>query len=239
MLSLLSLWHVFVSSQQAFLSHRIHHICTTPMRPLQLSTKQRVFIRIPSIVLLLNSFWGLFVAMCRDTTTPSAQTWLPYLRWFVPVRLLQQGTDYETLLWSTFLSACVSYCVALTARCLQHTSQREDPFSFNLIGFGIMLCMHSSVPEMKPNAHIYLILLMSVVELLGINLLRCWSRSPISRLAFTSAQSLVLLLHYLYTSFWPKEYPPFYNAFRFFEASTIFIVVSTLGLVMPVSYTHL
>lgn len=236
MLSLLSLWHVFVSSQQAFLSHRIHHICTTPMRPLQLSTKQRVFIRIPSIVLLLNSFWGLFVAMCRDTTTPSAQTWLPYLRWFVPVRLLQQGTDYETLLWSTFLSACVSYCVALTARCLQHTSQREDPFSFNLIGFGIMLCMHSSVPEMKPNAHIYLILLMSVVELLGINLLRCWSRSPISRLAFTSAQSLVLLLHYLYTSFWPKEYPPFYNAFRFFEASTIFIVVSTLGLVMLTQY---
>lgn len=234
--SLLFLWYVLVSSRQAFLSHRIHHICTTPMRPLQLSAKQRVLIRMPSIVLLLNSFWGLFVAMCRDTTTPSAQTWLPYLRWLVPTRLLQQRTDYEALLWSTFLSACVSYCVALTARCLQHTSQREDPFSFNLIGFGIMLCMHSSVPEMKPNAHIYLILLMSIVELLGINLLRCWSRSPVSRLTFTSVQSMVLLLHYLYTSFSSKEYPPFYNAFRFFETSTIFIVVSTLGLIMLTQY---
>lgn len=174
--------------------------------------------------------------MCRDTTTPSAQMWLHGLRWFVPAHLLQQRTDYEALLWSTFLSACVSYCVALTARCLQHTSQQEDPFSFNLIGFGIMLCMHSNVPAMKPNAHIYLIILMSVVELLGINVLRCWSRSPISRLTFSSFLSIVILSHYLFTSFWSKEYPPFYHTFRFFEVSVISIVLSTLGLLVLTQY---
>lgn len=206
------------------------------MRPLQLSLTQRLFIRAPGLVLLAKSFCHLFVAMCRDTTTPSAQSWLHYLRWFVPAHLLLQKTDHEALLWSTFLSTCVSYCVSLTARCLQHTPQRDDPFTFNLVGFGFMLCMHSSMPEMKPNAHIYLLILMSIVKLLGINVLRCWSRSPISRLSFTSIESMVLLLHYFYTTFWSKEYPAFYIVFRFFETSALLIVIFTLGLLMLTQY---
>lgn len=187
-------------------------------------------LRVPAIVMLLRSLYALFLAMCRDTTSPSAQTWLAYVRWMAPSSALSHTTEDAPLFWSVFLSACVSQCVTVTARSLQHITSHEDPSSFNLMSFGFFLYIHSYEQSFRPNAHVYLIFISRIVELLGLQLLQCFARPPISRLAFTSLLGISMSIHYVYTTWNTYEYPTIHATSRILEVLTVSIILLSVFL---------
>ena len=93
--------------------NRIQHICAPTGRPAHLTLIKRLILRLPAIFMLLRPLVQLYVAMCRDTRTPSAQVWLSYARMIVPSSWLDLETDYASLFWSTFIGACFTQCLSL------------------------------------------------------------------------------------------------------------------------------
>ena len=76
-------------------------------------------LRVPSTAMLSYALVRLLQAMCADTTTPTAQAWLAYVRPWVPhtTKTLQP----DSLLWLALLSACVAQCVSTAVRSLELT----------------------------------------------------------------------------------------------------------------------
>lgn len=210
--------------------NRIQHICAPVGRPANLTLMKRLVLRLPAIFMLLRPFVQLYVAMCRDTRTPSAQAWLSYARMIVPSSWLERDTDYASLFWSTFIGACFTQCASIAARSLEHIPSVDDPSTFNLVSFGFLLYIHSTSRVFLPDAHVYLIVISRVTELLGLQFLRIWRRPPISRLVFSSVLGLLMTLHYVYTTLSTDEYPIIHSTSRFMEALTGGIIVLTVCL---------
>lgn len=100
-------------------TNRIQHVCAPYGRPARLSTADRVLLRLPAIVMLSYSLYGMLQVLCADTHTPSAQVWLAYVRPWVPAP--SAALDPRAQLWSAFLSTCVSQCASTVIRSLELT----------------------------------------------------------------------------------------------------------------------
>lgn len=210
--------------------NRIQHICTPTGRPANLTLLKRLVLRLPAALMLARPLIQLYVAMCRDYRTPSAQNWLQYTRMIVPASSLSGTTDYTSLFWWTFIGACFTQSVAIAARSLEHVRSMDDPSTFNLVSFGFLLYIHSTNKTFVPDAHVYLIVISRVVELLGLNVLQMWRRPPLSRLAFTSMLGIIMTTHYVYTTMCTDEYPIVHSTSRFMEATTVAIIILTVCL---------
>lgn len=102
---------------QVIVTNRIQHVCTPYGRPARISSLERVLLRLPAIVMLSYSLWGLVKAMVQDTSTASAQNWLAYIRPLIPTSA--QPAKNESLLWFAFLGACVAQCISTAIRSLE------------------------------------------------------------------------------------------------------------------------
>lgn len=67
--------------------------------------------------MLSYSVWGLVKAMVQDTSTPSAQNWLAYIRPLIPTSA--QPAKNESLFWFAFLGACIAQCISTAIRSLE------------------------------------------------------------------------------------------------------------------------
>lgn len=210
--------------------NRIQHICAPSGRAANLNLTKRLILRIPAVLMLAQPLIRLYIGMCQDYETPSAQHWLKYARIILPNTWLEGTTNYASLFWSTFIGACFTQCVSITARSLEHIPSAEDPSTFNLASFAFLLHVHSTNRAFLPNAHVYLIVISRVLELMGLSVLQCWRRPPVSRLVYTSALGVLMTMHYVYTMLYTNEYPTMHSTTRFLEASTAGIILLTLCL---------
>lgn len=90
--------------------------------------------------------------------------------------------------------------------------------------------IHANAREFKPNAHVFLILIAKVAELLGMNILLCRNPPLLSRLFFTMAVSVVMSIHYLYTAMCTDEYPIIHSGGRLMEVCISAVILLTLFL---------
>ncbi|WFD00968.1 hypothetical protein MYAM1_003725 [Malassezia yamatoensis] len=232
--------HFFVSRYaiamvvMVIITNRIQHVCTPYGRPAQISPKERILLRLPSIGMLSFASFRLLQAMCADTSTPSAQNWLQYLRPWIPAA--PGHLEPSSLLWTALLSACVAQCVSTAVRSLELTSSQEDPSTFNLVGFGFILYLHAHARQFTPNAHVYLIVISRIVELLGMNLLLCRKPPLISRLTYTMLLNSIMTVHYLYTVYCSDEYPIIHSGGRLMEVCIVAMIAMTIGLHLLTMY---
>ncbi|WFD32965.1 hypothetical protein MSPP1_004021 [Malassezia sp. CBS 17886] len=208
--------------------NRIQHVCTPHGRPARVSATQRALMRLPAVVFLARALWGLIQAMCADTHTASAEPWLRILRRAVPPSTAP--VDVPVLFWHTFLAGCVAQCVGTTVRSLELIGAQDDPSTFNLVSFAFTLHIHATSREFQPNAHVFLIVIFKVVELLGMNVILSVKPPMLSRLTFTSVLGVLSTLHYLSTIAMSSEYPVLHSASRLTEILVIAVIVLTVGL---------
>ncbi|KAI3617044.1 hypothetical protein CBS9595_002953 [Malassezia furfur] len=232
--------HFFVSRYaiamvaMVIITNRIQHVCTPYGRPARITPTERVLLRVPSIAMLSYALFRLLQALCADTTTPTAQAWLQYVRPWVPQTTQPMAPD--SLLWLALLSACVAQCVSTAVRSLELTSAQDDPSTFNLVGFGFILYIHAHARQFAPNAHVYLIVLARIVELLGMNVLLCRRPPLVSRLVFTMVLSTVMTVHYVYTAVQSDEYPIIHSGGRLMEVCILGMIALTLALHLLTMY---
>ncbi|PKI82520.1 hypothetical protein MVES1_003799 [Malassezia vespertilionis] len=212
------------------ITNRIQHVCTPYGRPARISQLQRTLLRLPGILLLAYALYGLLQGICADQHTPSAQLWLRYLRKFVPEPRDPARLSATSLFWTAFLGVCVAQCIGTAVRSLELIGSRDDPSTFNLVSFGFILYIHSTTREFAPNAHVFLLVIAKVIELLGMNILLCRKPPLISRLAFTTMIGICIMVHYLFTMYYTDEYPIIHSASQMMETSVFGIVLLTIGL---------
>lgn len=115
-------------------------------------------------------------------------------------------------------------------------SAQDDPSTFNLVGFGFILYIHAHARQFAPNAHVYLIVISRIVELLGMNVLLCRRPPLVSRLVFTMVLSAVMTVHYVYTAVQSDEYPIIHSGGRLMEVSILGMIVLTIALHLLTMY---
>lgn len=202
----------------AIVNNRVQHIC----RPrggatARLSQLQRVALRLPSLVLLARSVLILFTVtadaflaefnpinvLLRTCTTASwRNAWLANTPmtgwasdWFGSSSrdALLRARD-ATALWAAFTSTCVAVVSDSVVRNLD--ADRDEPPAFNLVGFAFLLHFHSFSPEAPANEHVYLCILLQMLQILAIAISRC--RRPVyaPRLVISSVFGVSSLIHY-------------------------------------------
>ena len=202
----------------AVINNRVQHIC----RPrggatARLSQLQRIALRLPSLVLMARSVLifttvvadaflsesNPFNALLRSCTTTSwRNAWLghvPMSGWALD-RFGSSSRDAllrardASALWAAFTSTCVAVISDAIVRNLD--ADREEPPAFNLVGFAFLLHFHSFSPDAPANEHVYLCVLLQLLQILAIALSRC--RRPVyaRRLVISSFFGIASLLHY-------------------------------------------
>ncbi|KAJ9475773.1 Protein ASI3 [Pseudozyma hubeiensis] len=202
----------------AIVNNRVQHIC----RPrggatARLSQLQRVALRLPSLVLLARAVLILFTVtadaflaesnpvnvLLRTCTTASwRNAWLANTPmtgwasdWFGSSSrdALLRARD-ATALWAAFTSTCVAVVSDSIVRNLD--ADRDEPPAFNLVGFAFLLHFHSFSPEAPANEHVYLCILLQMLQIFAIAISRC--RRPVyaPRLVISSVFGVSSLIHY-------------------------------------------
>ncbi|TKY88396.1 hypothetical protein EX895_002748 [Sporisorium graminicola] len=248
----------FVTSRYAIaliivviVNNRVQHIC----RPrggatARLSPLQRVALRIPSLVLLARSVLILTTivadaflsesspvnALLRTCTTTSwRKAWLadtPISGWALDrfgssSRDALLRTRDASALWAAFTSTCVGVITETVVRNLD--ADREEPPAFNLVGFAFLLHFHSFSPDAPANEHVYLCVLLQVLQIFTIALSRC--RRPVfaRRLVISSLFGVLALLHYALAAK-SGRYPFLEALTRTPEIALVLVVLLTVSL---------
>lgn len=202
----------------AIVNNRVQHIC----RPrggatARLSQVQRIALRLPSLVLLARSVLILttvvadaFLAESNPVNTVlrscTTSTWRD--AWLGNMRMSGWASDWfgstsrddilrardASALWAAFTSTCVAVISDTMVRNLD--AEREEPPAFNLVGFAFLLHFHSFSPETRANEHVYLCILLQMLQILTIALSRCGRPVYARRLVISSVFGIASLLHY-------------------------------------------
>lgn len=248
----------FVISRYAFalvivaiVNNRVQHICR-PRRGATccLSQLQRIALRLPSLILLARSVLILTIVVAdaflvesnlinlllRSCTTASwRNAWLantPMSGW-AQDRFGASSRDEllrardASALWAAFTSTCVAVVSDSMVRNLD--ADRDEPPAFNLVGFAFLLHFHSFSPEAPANEHVYLCVLLQMLQILTIALSRC--RRPVyaSRLVISSFFGIGSLLHYALAAN-SGRYPFLEALSRTPEIALVMIVLLTVTL---------
>ncbi|CBQ69600.1 conserved hypothetical protein [Sporisorium reilianum SRZ2] len=232
-------------------NHRVHHIC----RPrggatARLSQLQRVALRLPSLILLARSVLILTTivadaflsasnpvnALLRACTTTSwRRAWLadtPMPGWALDTfgsssrDALLRARDASAL-WAAFTSTCVAVISGTAVRNLD--ADRDEPPAFNIIGFAFLLHFHSFSPDAPANEHVYLCVLLQMLQILAIAVSRC--RRPVlaPRLVISTVFGILALLHYAFAVNTGRY--PFLDALtRTPEIALVLVVLLTVSL---------
>ncbi|UTT88076.1 hypothetical protein NDA17_002985 [Ustilago hordei] len=248
----------FVISRYAFalvivaiVNNRVQHICR-PRRGAMccLSQLQRIALRLPSLILLARSVLILTIVVAdaflvesnlinlllRSCTTASwRNAWLantPMSGW-AQDRFGASSRDEllrardASALWAAFTSTCVAVVSDSMVRNLD--ADRDEPPAFNLVGFAFLLHFHSFSPDAPANEHVYLCVLLQMLQILTIALSRC--RRPVyaSRLVISSLFGIGSLLHYALAAN-SGRYPFLEALSRTPEIALVMIVLLTVTL---------
>ncbi|CDU23521.1 related to ASI1-putative integral membrane E3 ubiquitin ligase [Sporisorium scitamineum] len=232
------------------INNRVQHIC----RPrggatARLSQRQRIALRLPSLVLLARSVLILTTvvadaflsesnpvnALLRACTTKSWRSaWLadtPMSGWALD-RFGSSSRDAllrardASALWAAFTSTCVAVISETIVRNLD--ADREEPPAFNLVGFAFLLHFYSFSPDAPANEHVYLCVLLQVLQILTIALSRC---RPVyaPRLVISSVFGISALLHYALAAS-SGRYPFLEALTRMPEIALVLVVLLTVSL---------
>nr|CDI55684.1 conserved hypothetical protein [Melanopsichium pennsylvanicum 4] len=235
----------------AIVNNRVQHIC----RPrgggiARLSQLQRIALRLPSLILLARSVFifttvvaDAFLAesnpvntLLRSCTTASwRNAWLantPMSGWALD-RFGSSSRDAllrardASALWAAFISTCVAVITDSVVRNLD--ADREEPPAFNLVGFAFLLHFHSFSPDSPANEHVYLCVLLQMLQILSTALSRC--RRPVyaPRLVISSFFGIGSLLHYVLAAN-SGRYPFLEALSRTPEIALVLVVLLTVTL---------
>lgn len=235
----------------AIVNNRVQHIC----RPRggassRLSQLQRITLRLPSLVLLARSVLILTTvvadaflaesnpvnALLRNCTTTSwRNAWLantPMSGWALD-RFGSSSRDAllrardASALWAAFTSTCVAVISDSIVRNLD--ADRDEPPAFNLVGFAFLLHFHSFSPDAPATEHVYLCVLLQMLQIFTVALSRC--RRPVyaSRLVISSFFGIASLLHYALAAN-SGRYPFLEALSRTPEIALVMIVLLTVTL---------
>ncbi|KAJ1572781.1 hypothetical protein NDA11_002805 [Ustilago hordei] len=235
----------------AIVNNRVQHICR-PRRGAMccLSQLQRIALRLPSLILLARSVLILTIVVAdaflvesnlinlllRSCTTASwRNAWLantPMSGW-AQDRFGASSRDEllrardASALWAAFTSTCVAVVSDSMVRNLD--ADRDEPPAFNLVGFAFLLHFHSFSPDAPANEHVYLCVLLQMLQILTIALSRC--RRPVyaSRLVISSLFGIGSLLHYALAAN-SGRYPFLEALSRTPEIALVMIVLLTVTL---------
>ncbi|EST08166.1 hypothetical protein PSEUBRA_002251 [Kalmanozyma brasiliensis GHG001] len=202
----------------AIVNNRVQHIC----RPrggasARLSQLQRVALRLPCLVLLARSVLILTtvvadaflsesnpinVLLRAITTAAWRNAWLANtsMSGWASDRFGSSSRDAilrardATALWAAFTSTCVAIISDSIVRNLD--ADRDEPPAFNLVGFAFLLHFHSFSPDAPANDHVYLCILLQMLQILSIAVSRCRRPVMAPRLVISSVFGLASLLHY-------------------------------------------
>ncbi|GAC94698.1 hypothetical protein PHSY_002271 [Pseudozyma hubeiensis SY62] len=235
----------------AIVNNRVQHIC----RPrggatARLSQLQRVALRLPSLVLLARAVLILFtvtadaflaesnlvnVLLRTCTTAAWRNAWLANtpmtgwaFDWFgISSRDALLRARDATALWAAFTSTCVAVVSDSIVRNLD--ADRDEPPAFNLVGFAFLLHFHSFSPEAPANEHVYLCILLQMLQILAIAVSRC--RRPVyaPRLVISSVFGVSSLIHYALAAR-SGRYPFLEALSRTPEIALVLVVLLTITL---------
>lgn len=235
----------------AIVNNRIQNIC----RPRggasnRLSQLQRIAVRLPSLVLLARSVL-IFTTVVADaflseshpintvlrtcTTTSWRNAWLantPMSGWALK-RFGASSRDAllrardASALWAGFTATCVTIISDSVVRNLD--ADREEPPAFNLVGFAFLLHFHSFSPDAPANEHVYLCILLQLLQIFCIAISRC--RRPVyaPRLVISGVFGVASLLHYAFAAK-TGRYPFLEALSRTPEIALVLIVALTVAL---------
>ncbi|ETS61434.1 hypothetical protein PaG_04466 [Moesziomyces aphidis] len=236
----------------AIVNNRIQHIC----RPrggarTRLSQLQRVALRLPGLVLLaravlifatvvVDAFVAptnpLYAALRRTTTVGWRDTWLAHkpVGGWAGERFGSSSRDAllrardATAMWAAFTSTCVTVVSDALIRSLD--ADRDEPGAFNLVGFAFLLHFHSFTPDAPATEHVYLCILLQLLQLWTIALTRC--RRPVyaPRLVVSGVFGVVSLVHYVAVESTTGQYPFLEVLSRAPELALVCIIALTVGL---------
>lgn len=202
----------------AIVNNRIQHIC----RPrgggiARLSQLQRFALRLPSLVLLARSVL-IFTTVVADAFFAESHLVNALLRsctsaswrnaWLANTSMSGWALDHfgsssrdallrardASALWAAFTSTCVAVISDAVVRNLD--ADRDEPPAFNLVGFAFLLHFHSFSPDAPANEHVYLCVLLQMLQIFSIALSRCRRPVYVPRLIISSFFGISSLLHY-------------------------------------------
>lgn len=205
----------------AIVNNRVQHICR-PRRggsggTTRLSQLQRIALRLPSLILLSRSVL-IFLTIVADaflsesnpinallrycTTASWRNAWLAHtpMSGWAQIRFGSSSRDAlirsrdAFALWAAFTSTCVAVISDAVVRNLD--ADRDEPSSFNLVGFAFLLHFHSFAPDAPANEHVYLCVLLQILQILIISLSRYTRPVLVPRLVISSFFGVSMLLHY-------------------------------------------
>ena len=233
----------------AVLTNRILHICRPSRRSSRLTPATRIALRLPALLLLTRAILILAVvasslAFDSDAIPNRLAPASIRAKWSNSERATpiggwatrHFGSDHArardaAALWAAFTSTAVAIVTEALVRSLD--AEREEPPSFNLVGFAFFLHFHSFAADYPATKHVYLCVLLHLAEVWSVTLSKCTrtrTRPPLgSRLAITSVFGLTSTIHYLLT-LGTTDYPFMQVFTRVPELCLICIIALTVSL---------
>ncbi|PWZ01958.1 hypothetical protein BCV70DRAFT_198236 [Testicularia cyperi] len=234
----------------AVITNRIQNICRPRGRASPLSISKRIALRLPSILLLLRSVFIITTIVAdyflsekhpinltfrRISTASWRDSWLadkPMEGWALDFfgsanrDAVIRARD-ATALWASFTSTSVAVITDCLIRNLD--ADREEPPSFNLVGFAFLLHFHTYSADAPANQHVYICVLLQLLHILLVTISKCRKRPLLPRLYISSFFGILALVHYGLTV--PSGQYPFMEAFsRTPEIALIIVIALTVFL---------
>ncbi|PWN47230.1 hypothetical protein IE53DRAFT_382280 [Violaceomyces palustris] len=229
----------------ALITNRIQHICRPRARAVTMTDAKRVALRLPSILLLTRSVLILLIITCNLAF--SSRSFVNQILSTITPKQWRQGWISEAVynsslpdadeddwghrdagaLWAAFMATCVAVVTESLIRSLE--ADRDEPPSFNLVGFAFLLHFHSYSPEYPASKHVYFCVLLQLAEIWSVSISKCRKRPLVPRLPLTAFFGITSTIHYLWTVRTGNY--PFMQAFnRAPEIALICVILLTIFL---------
>ncbi|KAI1791748.1 hypothetical protein LXA43DRAFT_888675 [Ganoderma leucocontextum] len=197
------------------------------------STFSRAMFRCPSLYFLGRSVmtWSVLLLHAHDQTLFTRSAWLASLG----DRVLSKSM--EDICWYTFMSTCLALCIGTLTTGLEGLNI-NDSAPFNLFAFAFQLYVETASHPTKegeestrPNTHFIVTIILPLLHLTVMHCLEIQRRWSHWRLALSTVNGLLALLHFHYVLwFSPTPFPLTTYAARVVESAMFSIIALTVAL---------
>lgn len=138
-----------------------------------MSARARLLLRLPSLLVLALTLWPPLLLLATYALPPRLASYLPppVWPWSKGTLLLPSSARQRdaSLMWHLFLAVCgvvVSATLATSLAGGAAAAGTEEPPSFNLVGFVILVHFHAQDNVFPPGPHVLACVVLQAAELL-------------------------------------------------------------------------